>query len=302
MRSIFQKIFKKLFSISSLKGLNVSLENDDLLNQGISGRGSTLFLGTYTMGDIDYALKKYGIYSHLKQMGFYPVKIHTQFSEVYKQRIVLYIDDLIPDNILAELVIQKKQIKLNFGDYPKKAEEPFLFLVIEWLLLQNPKGVFTTEKLQLPGQEKPGLGIGKSVLHLLSTISKQIFTAGLINYPEHLHNGVMYSKKFKFISPEKSGIVKKLMATIGSELGLGLTSWAVELGCINMNGQLFNWEEAPQVIPRNAFLNAYFSSDYYRELEDRAYADNSFSLDKNLFKTKLAKLNIGGLDITQIQI
>lgn len=292
MKKLVYQILKK-FSINKYRNIiddDFNLTSEDLFFNP-SRRGSALFLGKYTRSQIDYALKRYGIYSDLKKRGFFPVLIHTDFNDPFKQKIVLYIDNLKIDNILAELVVQKKQINLDLLDTFHLSN---IYLVIEWLLLQNPFASFPKEKPRLPGQRYPGLGIGKKILTILSVLAQEQNTAGLINVPEHYHNGAMYSRKFYFVSPKMEGLVKKINDQLVKKYGLAYVSWAIERKCVFVNSQLFEWQGSPQIIPVASKLKKYFHSPEYKKKVQHYYNIMDCTIDHGKFQQTLKENPISG--------
>src|SRR5689334_1469499 len=52
-----------------------------------------------------------------------------------------------------------------------------------------------SHRAQLPGQRHPGLGVGNNIHDLLVFLSKSKKRDGLLNVPEHFHNGYLYILK-----------------------------------------------------------------------------------------------------------
>ncbi len=270
----------------------LDLDTDDLFAEP-DQRGSSLFMGKYTEDEIQNALKHFGIYSYLKRNGFYPVKLWTDFSNPYKHRIVLYKDQLKNQNILIELVLQKKLIPL---DIPQIISDTLPFLSIEWLLLQNPDRPFSPSRPRLPGQTYPGLGIGKKVLTLIMLLAMDLRTSGLLNIPEHFHNAAMYSRRFFFLSSEQEAIVRKLNATLVKKYGLATISWAIDRNCILMNGKPFQWSGTPQIIPGDPTLKNYFHSRQYKEKLNKLCKTLNFDFDTQKFAERMEKEPIPGFN------
>lgn len=292
--NVFKKIllFFKKYSHFGEKPENFLMEDiseDFFFNP--DQRGSGLFLGKYTLAEIDLALKSFRIYTYLKKYGFYPVQIHLDSRDPFRQRLILYYKELRPSNILAELVVQKKI--LDFAvDFSNHFSLPFLS--IEWLLLQNPSGQFTWEKPRLPGQNYPGLGIGKKILTALSLVCRDLQCAGLLNFPDYFHNAAMYARRFHFLSPVTEGLVKKLSKQLVQKFGLSTIAWAIERSCIYCNHKIFKWNAEPQIIAVDHRIKEYFFSDDYHTQVDEALSRFHFEFDENRFRQSLRQNPIPG--------
>lgn len=55
----------------------------------------------------------------------------------------------------------------------QELRDKYTITVIEWLCMQDPKRSFIEDRPQLPGQEHPGLKIGKKVVNLLLDLAKK---------------------------------------------------------------------------------------------------------------------------------
>ena len=74
-------------------------------------------------------------------------------------------------------------------------------IAIEWMSLQNPYGEFTKDRPQLPGQQKPGLGVASKAVELLIIMAWRLNLSGLLNTPDHYHNAYLYSRIFYYLNP-----------------------------------------------------------------------------------------------------
>ena len=84
----------------------------------------------------------------------------------------------------------------------RQAFPGFELLAIEWLLLQNPRAVFTAERPALPGQRHPGLGMLRDVIALLVQVCHRLHLDGITYTPSHFHLASQSTKYLRFRDPE----------------------------------------------------------------------------------------------------
>ncbi|RUS20261.1 hypothetical protein BC937DRAFT_95588 [Endogone sp. FLAS-F59071] len=152
--------------------------------------------------------------------------------------------------------------------------DKYTITIIEWLCMQDPKRSFTEDRPQLPGQEHPGLKIGRKVVNLLLDLAKKHGRDGMGNVPEHFHNAYLYQRKgYRFINPAFQGFFDSIIAELQFDLdtyGLAVVSWAFKNGHLRDNqDRMIIWHPEDQIYPISSRLRAYFTSRAYRRLYDR---------------------------------
>ena len=220
----------------------------DLLMEDVAHRAAPLFLGHYSAAGLRYALTRYGLWSRLEERAQGAIDI--QLTGVGESIETLRLRD-DSGGLLVEL-----RAGLLSGDVDgegglPETERPWLS--IEWLSLQDPHREFPPHRAKLPGQDHPGLGVGREVMELLLIMGWRLGCAGLLGHPAWFHNAVMYRIHYRFLDPAEEGRMRALLrAWRESGLGLGEFSWAVDEGrVIGPEGPL-SWRPGLVVAPLTA--------------------------------------------------
>lgn len=277
LRSIFQNLTKE--EIQSLEILDLGLKEEDLLISNDEYKGNDKLLGIYSEEYIIDFFQKYGIYSMLEEKGFQDFKLILDTKNLDRQRLAIYYEKTIDDNLLCEIILKRKEIKLNFSFETYLQDKYFNFLIVEWLYSQNPQKQFTKERNPLPGQKYPGLNMARNVLKLLLLMSKERGFDGILNIPEHYHNAQLYSKYFSYLSPINEARRKSIEIDLLEKYDLSTVSWAIDLNCVKENEQIFRWFVSEQIIPLNKSLINYFYSDKYLDFVMINSSKYRYSLD-----------------------
>ena len=110
-------------------------------------------------------------------------------------------------------------------------------LVIEWLRLQNPRQSFG-ERMPLPGQIHPGLGIGTEIDSVLIDLATSSHRDGILNLPEHWYNAYLYTRSrrpYKFLNPAFQGYFQSICDALEDDVrtrGLPAVAWAIFRGLL----------------------------------------------------------------------
>jgi hypothetical protein len=160
-------------------------------------------------------------------------------------------------------------------------------LVIEWLTLQNPLRKFSRAKTPLPGQNHPGLGVGKKVIDLFAYLARLNDNDGIMVYAAYFHNALLFLKEFKFVNPEKQGEVQALRQAF-SDVPFKELAWIVNLNCMkDQEGRSYEWKAEEMVHPRKRELFAYFNSKVYQEKVKETQKKFLFTIDWDLYHQKI---------------
>ena len=195
--------------------INLALSDDELMEQIHSLSGSSLFLGTYTEEDLRAVLEEFGLLGRVEKLGFHNIILKIDTSDPLAQRLSIFDTRVERDSMLGEIILRLAVLNIhNFRGFLRAEEvteahelmEKMLdfkinILIIEWLSMQNPTIGFDGTKPQLPGQEHPGLGVGRIVEKMLITVAERRKRGGLLNIPEYFHNAYLYSPPFHFVNP-----------------------------------------------------------------------------------------------------
>jgi len=269
------------------------LETDDIFEDLEEKKGTSLLLGKYSLQEVRAVLMKRNFFKDAQNRGLWPLDYDMDSSEFPPlQRFQIFFKEKKPPNLIVDLKIRegkfrpKTKIALEFG-LPE-----FHFIILDWLTLQNPLLDFTSEKTPLPGQNHPGLNLGKKVLDLFDYLARLDNTDGLLAFPAYFHNALLFSRTFRFANPEKRGEVLAILRSF-PELSFKQLSWVVYLNCLkDKNGQTYEWRAEEQVHPLARELKKYFESKAYKETVQKTRENLSFSIDMESFKSKVDDLGL----------
>ncbi len=259
----------------------------DIFAQLEAKEGSALFLGKFSIQQIQAALQRSSIIDALRARGIADCLICIEPIDEFNQALRIYNTVQQPERLIAEMRL-REVVFIPQKLYPDcEMSSEFPMLSIDWLMMQNPDADFTPEHPPLPGQQHPGLGLGRKVLRLLVTYCRWQELAGIINYPEYFHNAYIYRETFSFFMPERSGLLLALIRDLG-KLSLAEMSWAIELGCVTHRetASVFEWTSDVQIMPLRTSVQTWFDSEIYRQRELHAMQANHFELDERTFREK----------------
>jgi hypothetical protein len=254
------------------------------IEQYLSGklRSNDLFLNYYSKQGLIDALSRYGTFERLRNKGFDP---HLSLHGLDSGRHILRVRDGVEGPLIIELVSRFVSLKVRNSFNRLAAGEVLELLAIEWLLLQNPRRQFDENKPRLPGQKFPGSGIGREIMTLLKIMTERLEREGMLAFPEHYHNGLLYDREFLYFSPEREGELKALERDL-SGLTLGEASWAVEKRLVieKQTGKPYRWRGEEMIWPASDRLKEYFNSGEYRETVDRIISERHYIFDPEKVK------------------
>lgn len=266
------------------------IQQEDLFADVEEKKGTTLFLGKYTMQQAGIVMRKRNFVKEAQKRNLWPVKVvidSTSFPPL--QRLQFFYKEAKPENLIVDL-------KLRESRYSPETELPFefsfsafTFLVMEWLTLQNPRMKFSTENTPLPGQNYPGLRLGKKFFDLFEYLARLNKNDGLLAYPAYFHNALLFLRGFYFVNPAKKAEVQAIRSCC-SNVPFKELAWIVNLGCLrDKNDEIYEWKAEEMVSPLNRELKAYFSSNAYEDIVKESQEDMSFEIDWDSYKERIKK-------------
>ncbi len=200
-------------------------------------RGSGLFLGFYSDGGVEYALREYGLWHLMVEQstsGELAVEIRDTSERFHRLRI-------------SDAQTGAVHTEIRAGLEPR---EDGTWLYVDWILSQRPGAVFAPERPALPGQEHPGSGHSREILELLLIMGGRLDCAGVMGRPSHFHNGVMYRVHFRFGDPVLEGRFAAIRdAQRDAGLSLSEASWAIERGALREDDDVVRWEPGLVLAP-----------------------------------------------------
>jgi hypothetical protein len=265
---------------------SASFSEDELFSSLAEKKGTSLFLGRYSLNQMAAVLGKRSFFKDVKKRKLWPLVFDLDSSEYPRQRFQIFYKDKKPENMVVDLKIRegvfhpKKKMTLGIS------LSEYNFLVLEWLTLQNPLLSFSGEKTPLPGQKHPGLGLGKKIVDIFIHLARITRKDGLLISPAYFHNALLFSRYFHFINPEKSGEVQAIRRSF-PDVPFKQLAWIIHLNCMKDNqGKKYEWMAEEEVYPLNKVLMDYFDSKDYREIVEKSGKHLSFRIDWECYKKK----------------
>jgi hypothetical protein len=255
------------------------------------GRGTSLFLGKFTMAEVMAVLGRKGFIKEARKRGLWPLVTDLDSAEFPTQRLRIFTREASPETLIVDLKIREGVFspRAILGPGTKLRDYPALLL--EWLTLQNPKAEFTEKRGALPGQHHPGLGMSRRIVDIFLYLVKVTRKEALMAFPAYFHNAVLFSRYFRFLNPAKEAEVLAIHRTFHS-LPIKTLAWAVYLNCIRTGeGKVYEWEAEEQVATVARDLRNHFESKGYREAVKGHLARLRFVLDEEAFDRKIGSLD-----------
>jgi hypothetical protein len=272
------------------EGIGLGLSEAELLAELEKAPANDLFLGRYTAEDIREALGRAGVLEALAEKGYPRVEIEINTREVYNHRLYVHTGVRDYEHILIELRLREGMFRPREQFIPECELGPLPMILVDWLMLQDPKREFTETRPALPEQRHPGLGILHKFIPLVMEVVRESGRKGVLDVPEHFHGALFYSRWFKFFNPEMEGRFLAMKRDLG-RLPLHQVSEAFFHNCIldPSTGAVQKWSPGEQILPLGEELLRYYSHPRYAELRDRAWAENHYILDADKMARILAE-------------
>jgi hypothetical protein len=193
--------------------------------------------------------------SHLRRLGYGRFRISLDRHEP-GDRLRLFAHFEGAEHLLIECVLEKRNV------------EGHRALYVHWLTLRDPRGRFSGDRPDLPGQEQPGLGLAPEAAQLLEQAAARLGLDGVAFRPAWLHTAHAASHAgLHFLEPARQGRYDALMRDL-CDLSLREASVAVSEGRVTLNEQRYDWEPDLMVSWPPATPDA---ADVIREARDDAH-------------------------------
>lgn len=269
--------------IKKLEDLNFTLSGDEVLSNLVDKIGSSLFLGRYTLLEVKAILAKKNFFKEARRRELWPLEFYLDSSEYPRQRLQIFWEKRHPERLIVDLKINEGRFPLTENRRLDPAFERGTFLHLEWLTLQNPRLDFNEKRPALPGQSRPGLGLGKKVVDLFVYLGHLIGCDGLLAFPAYFHNALLFSRYFRFVNPSKEGEVLAIRASLTS-IPFKQLAWIVFLNCLRVDGRIYEWHAEEQAYPLSEEIKDYFSCRKYREAVYEASQNRLIEVDWETFR------------------
>jgi hypothetical protein len=234
---------------------------------------------------MELVLEQYGLASELRKKNVGEVSV--TLGRLEHKYDVLRVKCSKSPHSLIELVAHvaplspQVQKLVNTGDR--------LFMHVKWLRMQNTLIETPADKLLLPGQSFPSLGLGREMMVLIMLMCVRLNLDGVLELPERLHNAALYFRRFRFIDPEMQGILTAILRDT-LDRTLGDLAWGMEAGLLTHveSGKPFRWIPREQVLVRAGPVLEFLESEEYRTRARDAMERNHFSLSRGELAQDLA--------------
>lgn len=199
-------------------------------------------LGFYSRHGVEYALNAYGYWPLLERMGFRDLALelsHHQGSD--HLRVTAQVNGSRAP--LFDLVARRRAI------------EGFSTLFVDWLELQDPRVTFSPNRPRLPGQQRPGLGLGDETIQLLVQAGRRLGLDGVAFVPAYYHVGWMARGHFVFLDPEIRGRFQALIEVlhdvplVEASTVLDGEGWPLRGADGEPDGDVVRWTPSEMMIP-----------------------------------------------------
>ncbi|MCC7384509.1 MAG: histone deacetylase [Deltaproteobacteria bacterium] len=216
------------------------ITEDDVADAlGLEHRRSR-FLDYYSEHGVELALERLGLFDQLRSLGFRKPTLRLELDPRRDSGDLLRIyGDAAQTELLVEVRLRRDRAVLPGME----------LLSVEWLLLQNPRLVFSEYRRRLPGQAYPGLGVLDEVVSLFVLVCERLELDGLVFVPAHYHLAAQSLGRLRFLRPEDQAHFETIQRAAQGQ-SLEHTSWALEHGELrDEEGRPLQWRPAPMVFP-----------------------------------------------------
>jgi len=260
--------------------ITLDLSDEELLSE--LGRAPTgdLYLGKYSIEEIEEMFRRYGIMDKLAKMDFSDIKIEIKTSDVYSHRLYVYTQVKDYDHMLVELRLREGWFAPKEHFVPKIELGSMRMILVDWLMLQNPRRNFDDKRPALPEQRYPGLGILQDLIPMVMEVVKETGRKGVLDVPEHYHGALFYSRWFRFYSPEIEGRFLAMQRDLSAH-PLHLATHCIDKGALmnKSTGEYESWRPGEQILPLSDELDHYFNHKAYMEIRDKYFLESNYELD-----------------------
>lgn len=269
----------KKSSSGTSSGESLSFSEAELFGQLRQAIGPTLFLDRFTPAEIVARMEAAGFWSALKEKMKCPPRLRLQHVQPDEHRLLVLDDSESEPARFIELRLSLARMEIPNRHRAGATTEPFEMLAINWAMLQDPRARFSPERPRLPGQEHPGLGLGRKCQIFLIALGRELRQSGLINHPQFFHNAVFYQNEYYFVAPELQGALRAMIRDL-AKYPIDVASRAIEEGRLwdAVKHCREEWKPDVMVCPIRRRLKKYFEDPAYRKAVQAASASHAYDL------------------------
>jgi len=182
-------------------------------------------LGFWTVSGLELALERYGVFEQIRRLGYRHLRVLFDRATVGERL----------QHLLVELVVEVRTI----------ADKRVLF--VNWMTMRNPRAKFTEVRPRLPGQDVPGLGLGREAAFLIAGMATRLGLAGAAFRPAWFHMAHIGRHTCRFVDPCRQGRFEALVRDLGHLTLLEATQLVADKR-VSMNGEPYEWEADDMVM------------------------------------------------------
>ena len=253
-----------------------------------------LFLNIYDEAKIRKRFEEIGLISFLEKKGYPKIKITAEKEGLLASRLKVYDTMPAPENILIDTLFSETvftplaEFCAVFNE--KKEVCSFNLIVVEWIEAIDPRAKFTSERPQLPGQKKPGLGALAYIKKFLPLLGRDAARDGFLKIADHVHNAIIYADIFMFVNPARQGYLNALRRDM-EKYTLGDIAWGFLTQTIydQKSGAPEQYSPSEQLLPLSDRLMEHFTSRKYAQGVQAVYENKAFGFDFDRMKIRKAE-------------
>lgn len=227
-----------------------SFSLDDLVGSP-EARGGRVFLGVYSEAGLVYAFKQYGIWRRVVDIARDEPVLRVEGTGETVQSIHITDGPGGPEMVEVRASLRYGPDPDDSVDHDLPGPETVPWLHVQWLKLQHPYRRFPPDRPRLPGQDHPGLGIGREAMELMLISGWRLGCLGVVSFPAWFHNAVLYRIHYRFVDPVEEGRFLALVdawRTAGTSLSQA--SFDMNEGRVrDAEGGEVRWHPGPMVAP-----------------------------------------------------
>lgn len=259
--------------------------------------GAGRFVRTYSEAGLRTAIHEYGLDAKLRALGITEFQLRITEEDPFRHRLEVLLDDAP----LEHRHVMDLRLHLSRVGLPD-VEEHADVVIVEWLLMQNPRASFSAVRPRLPGQRFPGTGLGREVAQLLVLLCRRVQREALIVVPERFHLAELYRVAgWRPVNLDEETVLSDVLHATRS-LAFAARAWAVERGLVrDDHGVPFVYHPHERVLPVSERLEQALAPGGFFMLREALRAPRPFQLDLAELRRSLREDPVAGLDADAIE-
>ncbi len=226
---------------------------EDLTALGVHAP-ETRFLGYYTVAGIELALERLGYLERLRQLGYERPTLEIDLANPSGHTLRVF---GAPDR--RELLVELRCA------IDRSTVLGLQLLRVEWLLLQNPRGIFTDDRPALPGQVHPGLGMLRETIAALVLVCDRLKLDGIVMVASRYHPAASAHGELRCLDPDDEALLRSISRALEGVPRPEAARLAEEGGLADaVTGEKIAFRPMTMIFPMSETLVARFESAEFR--------------------------------------